>query len=346
MVDLQSLFLKNSATIKEAIRIIERGSVQIALVVDSEKRLLGTVTDGDIRRCLLRGDNLESNVQNAMNPNFHALPSNASEIKAEMIMGDRLLHQIPGLDSAGRVNRLFVQKDMLPSKVLKNPVVLMAGGQGKRLLPATKNCPKPMLEISGKPMLEIIMERCIQAGFRNFHISVNYLKEKIIDHFGNGDKWGVEICYLEENKPLGTAGSLSLIPDEPNHPLLVINGDILTRIDFIQLLDFHNEQKASATICVRELETEFPYGIVTSKNYQVESIKEKPTLSHNVNAGIYVLEPRMLSYLSKDMRWDMTTLLEKGKTKGEAIFVFPIHEYWRDIGQITALEQANGEWYE
>lgn len=346
MTDLNSLFLSKSATLKEAIRIIERGSVQIALVVDPENRLLGTVTDGDIRRCLLRGENLESNVEKAMNPNFHALPRNASEIKAELFMRDHLLHQIPGLDSDGRVCRLFVQKDMLPSKVLRNPVVLMAGGQGKRLLPATKNCPKPMLKIRGKPILEIILEQCIKAGFRNFYISVNYLKEKIIDYFGNGERWGVKICYLEEKKPMGTAGSLSLLPKEPKDPILVINGDILTRVDFISLLDFHEEQEASATICMREKETELPYGVVTSKNYRVESIEEKPTLYHNVNAGIYVLEPRMLSYLSNNKLIDMPALLEKGKAKDEAIFVFPIHEYWLDIGKITALEQAKGEWKE
>jgi len=324
--------------------VIDQGSVQIALVVDAEQRLLGTVTDGDVRRGLLRGETLESPAENIMNRKFNTLPADSSEQKVEMMMRDQLLHQIPGLDPEGRIVRLFIQREMLPGKILPNWVVLMAGGQGKRLRPDTENCPKPMLHVGGKPILEIILKQCINAGFRKFFISVNYLKEQITGHFGNGDRWGVKIHYLVEDQPLGTAGALTLLPKPPSHPILVINGDVLTRVDFSKLLLFHQEHKASATLCVRAEKTQIPYGVITSRDYRLLSMREKPVVSHQIIAGVYVLEPHMLQLLPPDKCFDMPVLLKNGKAQGKPVFVFPIHEYWLDVGHSAALEQVNDEW--
>ena len=344
MTDLTSLFLQPAATVREAIRVIDQGSVQIALVVDAEQYLLGTVTDGDIRRGLLGEETLESPVEKIMNRKFNTLPADSSEQKVEMMMRDQLLHQIPGLDSKGRIVRLFIQRELLPGKMLSNWVVLMAGGQGKRLRPDTENCPKPMLPVGGKPILEIILKQCINAGFRKFFISVNYLKEQITGHFGNGDRWGVKIHYLVEDQPLGTAGALTLLPKPPSHPILVINGDVLTRVDFANLLFFHQEHKASATLCVREEETQIPYGVITSRDYRLLSMREKPVVSHQIIAGVYVLEPHMLELLPPDKCFDMPVLLKNGKAQGKPVFVFPIHEYWLDVGHAAALERVNDEW--
>jgi dTDP-glucose pyrophosphorylase len=345
MININSLLINDFLTIKDAIRIIDAGMVQIGFVVDSQKVLLGTITDGDIRRSLLRGNNLESNVTNAMNKKFYSLPSSSSENKALMMMRDLTIHQIPGLDCDGRVVRLFIQREMLERHVKKNPVILMAGGQGKRLLPMTKDCPKPMLKINGKPILEIIIEQCVESGFREFYISVNYLKEKIINYFGNGENWGINIRYLEENSPTGTAGSLCLISEKIEDSMLVMNGDILTEVDFDSLIKFHRENNSSATICVRNKKTEIPYGIVTSENKHFTSIQEKPVLSHSINAGIYILEPSMINYLKNtSSAVDMPSLIQTGKANGESIFVFPIKEYWLDIGHAKTFEQACYEW--
>jgi NDP-sugar pyrophosphorylase family protein len=223
-------------------------------------------------------------------------------------------------------------------------VVLMAGGKGERLRPLTADCPKPMLAIGGKPMLEIILQQCVEAGFKHFYLSVNYLKQQIIDHFGDGSHWGVEVRYLEEHSPLGTGGALGLLPQIPEHPLLVMNGDVLTRVDFKQLMNFHQEHAAEATMCVREHVTQIPYGVVQLNGTNVAGLEEKPLLSHFVNAGIYVLNPSVLALLEPHKACDMPNLLKRTKERGGQVSAFPIHEYWLDIGHPETLQQAHGEW--
>ncbi|SEP70708.1 Nucleotidyl transferase [Ectothiorhodospira magna] len=213
-----------------------------------------------------------------------------------------------------------------------------------RLRPFTESCPKPMLRISGKPLLEIILEQCIEAGFFNFYFSVNYLKNHIIDHFQDGQSWGVNIKYLQENKPLGTAGALSLLPERPTEPLMVLNGDVLTRVDYKHLLRFHEEQKSAATLCVREHTTQIPYGVVNMDQLDVIGLEEKPVLTHYVNAGIYMLDPGLLDLVPQDQFFDMPMLLENAIQSQHRISAFPIHEYWLDIGLPETLERAHGEW--
>jgi len=345
MENIKTLFLSTDATVQEAIRIIEDGTAQIALVVDEEKKLLGTLTDGDIRRGLIKGCDLHSQVGKFMNREFYSLSeAGITENGAMKLMNEKDLLQMPVIDSQGRVTRIFLMKEFLKSEKFPNFVVIMAGGEGHRLRPLTENCPKPMLKIGNKPILEIILEQCIEAGFQNYYFSVNYLKDKIINHFNDGSKWGVDIQYLEETKPLGTAGALSLLPVEPTNPLLVINGDVLTRTDFNKMLLFHDQEQANATICIRSHETEIPYGVISTQGHKAIQLEEKPVIRHQISAGLYVFEPSLIKLLSKDQHCHMPDFITKVLTENKKVVVFPVYEYWLDVGHHASLAQANGEW--
>jgi len=227
---------------------------------------------------------------------------------------------------------------------LPNVVVIMAGGKGTRLHPYTLDCPKPMLPIAGKPMLHILLDQCISYGFDHIYISVNYLKEQIIDYFGDGSRFGVKIEYLVEEIPLGTAGSLQLIPVVPNVPFLVMNGDVLTQLDFRHLLQYHNEHKSDATICAREDQFQLPFGVVKHSDSNFIAIEEKPITKYLVNAGVYVLGPEILKLIQTNTYLDMPTLLTKAKETGYKVNVCPLHEYWIDVGRPESLKQAHLDW--
>lgn len=344
MKELTEYLISPTATMGEALEAINRGAAQIALVVDEDVRLLGTVTDGDFRRALLRGMSMDTPVDQFMHREYRSLPASATEEEALSLMRREVIHQIPALDDAGRVVRLFLLEELIKLKELPNPVVIMAGGKGERLKHLTSDCPKPMLPVGGKPVLEIILEQCIEAGFRNFYFSVNYLKEQIKDYFEDGSSWLVRIQYVEEDKPLGTAGPLSLLPLKPEHPVLVLNGDVLTRVDYARLLRFHVEHEVSATLCVREHTTQIPYGVVRMNDLTVNSMDEKPVLSHYVNAGIYLLEPALLDLVPSDQFFEMPQLMEKAIERRHRVSAFPIHEYWLDIGLPETLGRAHEEW--
>jgi dTDP-glucose pyrophosphorylase/predicted transcriptional regulator len=342
--DLADYLVRPDATLREVIKIIDRGAAQIALVADAEKKLFGVITDGDVRRAILRGESLDIPVERVMFTKFRSLPASATDEEALALMRRETLHQIPALDDQGRVVRIFLLEEMIKPKQRPNPVVIMAGGEGKRLRPLTQDCPKPMLRVGGKPLLEIILGQCIDAGFQHFYLSVNYLKNKIQDHFGDGARWNVRIDYLEETQPLGTGGALSLLPQKPAEPLLVLNGDVLTRVDYGRLLRFHSDHQAAATLCVREHTTQIPYGVVRMDDLHVLSLEEKPVLSHYVNAGIYLLDPALIDLVPQDQFFDMPQLLEKAMQHQHRVSAFPIHEYWLDVGQPETLERAHGEW--
>jgi NDP-sugar pyrophosphorylase family protein len=324
------------------VEIIDRGAAQIALVTESD-RLIGIVTDGDVRRGLLRGESLEATVTNIMQQDFRSLPASATAAEALAFMQRETLHQIPALDETGKVVHLFLLEDLIKPQRLPNSVVIMAGGEGKRLRPLTSNCPKPMLHVAGEPILEIILKQCLDAGFDHFYFAVNYLKEQIQSHFQDGSTWGARIQYLEEVKPLGTAGALSLLPQRPDHPFLVLNGDVLTRVDYAHLLRFHADHQSTATLCVREYSTQIPYGVVRMDDLKVVALEEKPLLTHYVNAGIYLLNPDMLDLVPKDVFFDMPQLLETAAQQGKPVSAFPIYEYWLDIGQLADYEQAQSD---
>lgn len=342
-LNLNSLLVAPQTSIRAVITSIELSSVKIALVTESE-RVVGTVTDGDVRRGLLRGVSLDSPVKNIMCRDFRYLPANTTAEEALRIMNQEALHQIPVLDEAGRLVHLFLLEGILKPRKLLNSVVIMAGGEGKRLRPLTRDCPKPMLRVAGKPLLEIILKQCLDAGLEDFYFSVNYLKEQIQSHFQDGSAWGTRIQYLEEDKPLGTAGALSLLPQRPDRPLLVLNGDVLTRVDYTRLMRFHADHHSSATLCVRDYFTQIPYGVVRVDDVKVVALEEKPILTHYVNAGIYLLNPDVLDLVPKDAFFDMPQLLEAAALQGKSVGAFPIHEYWLDIGHPEALERAHLEW--
>jgi dTDP-glucose pyrophosphorylase len=344
VADLTKLSVSTRATLREVIRVIDEGAVQVALAINDDGVLLGTVTDGDIRRGLLRGASLDTAVEDVMNRDFASLEQGAAEDDALSLMRRETLHQVPVLDAEGRVTHLFLLEELLNPQPLPNTVVIMAGGQGRRLLPLTNTSPKPMLLVAGRPMLEIVLQRCLQAGFRNFYISVNHLKEQIIEYFGDGSRWGVSIAYLEEDSPMGTAGALGLLPTPPAEPVVVVNGDVLTRVDFRQLLRFHSEHAASGTVCVRAHDTQIPYGVVTTDGVFLKSVEEKPIITHYISAGIYVLDHDVMQLVPVSERKDMPALLTDAMKAKLPIAVFPIHEYWLDTGHPEALAQANGEW--
>ena len=275
MIDLQKIKLAPTTPVLEAMRIINQSAVQIALVVDEQQRLVGTLTDGDIRRGLLHGENLDVPAERLMNRKFRFVRSSEDQASVLEMMRTEVLRHIPVLDDEGRVVELLLLEQLLNPQQLSNAVVIMAGGKGTRLRPHTEHCPKPMLPVGDKPMLEILLEQCIASGFSKFYFSVNYLKEHIIEYFSDGSKWGVSINYLVETEPLGTAGSLQLLPNSINEPFLVLNGDVLTRLDPSQLLQFHTEHQAMATLCVREHEFSVPFGVVQTKGMELAGFKEK-----------------------------------------------------------------------
>ena len=344
MDHLREIFLACDTPVLEAMRIINHGASQIALVVDEQQRLLGTLTDGDIRRGLLDGASLNTPAEKLMNRQFRFVRRSDDYSAVMQIMRRDLLLQIPVLDEQGRVTQLLLLQEILTTPRITNAVVIMAGGKGTRLLPHTEHCPKPMLPVGDKPMLEIILEQCIASGFRAFYLSVNYLKEQILEYFEDGARWGVSIHYLEENEPLGTAGSLKLLPDSLSDPFLVLNGDVLTRLNPRQLLYFHSEHQAQATLCVREHELTVPFGVVQTNGVELAGFKEKPTYRYLVNAGIYVIDPQLLPLLPSHQYTDMPSFLQLAQEAGHRVAACPIHEYWLDVGRPESLKQAHQEW--
>ena len=344
MKGLSALFVTLLTPIKDAIRVIDQGAAQIALVVDSQQRLLGVITDGDIRRGILRGVRMDETVDHVMLREFRSVSEHVSSEEVLALMGAESLHQVPVLDTDGCVLGLHLLDDLIKPTVISNLVILMAGGEGRRLLPVTATQPKPMVSVGGKPILEILVERCRSAGLLDIFISVNHLKQQIMEHFGDGSLWNLQVRYLEEEEPLGTAGPLGLLPVRPDEPIVVINGDVLSRVDLPGLLRFHREHEAAATLCVSAYETHIPFGVVQVDGVHMRSFEEKPVLTHFVNAGVYVLNPELLDFLPVGEPFDMPELLASAGSSGLDVAVFPIHEYWLDVGTPSALDQAKGDW--
>jgi dTDP-glucose pyrophosphorylase len=341
MMDWKQICVSPSSPILQVLEVIDSGALQIALVVDREDVLLGTVTDGDIRRGLLRGERLDSPVSSVMNPNPIVASSRDGRQKIYAMMRNKKLRQIPILDDRGRVIKVELLENLMEISRRSNWVVLMAGGLGTRLSPLTDECPKPLLKVGTKPILEIILENFIELGFYRFYLTVNYKAEMIMDYFGDGSKWGVEIRYIRETMRMGTAGSLSLLEETPTEPMIVMNGDLLTKVNFQQLLDYHIEHQAVATMCVREYEFQVPYGVVQVEGHRLESIKEKPVQRFFISGGIYVIDPKALAYIPKKTFYDMPSLFEKLLEERLDTAVFPIREYWIDIGRMDDFQRAN-----
>ena len=345
MTSWKKILIQKNATIHEAIKKIDSTSLQIVLVVDSKNRLLGTVTDGDIRRGILKGLPYDEPVVKVMNSSPITTVQNISKAEVLKMMQDSLVTRIPILDGNGQVVGVEILDELIKPKKKENIVVLMAGGLGDRLKPLTNDCPKPMLEVKGKPILEIILNNFIEYGFENFHISVNYKAEIIENYFGDGSKWGVKIRYIREAQKMGTIGSLSLLSEKPREPLIVMNGDLLTNINLDQLLAFHKGEKSAATLCVRDYVIQIPFGTVVIKNHKILEIKEKPEQHFFVNAGIYIFEPSILELIPRDAYYDMDTLVQKIIKTEKGCSAFPIREYWLDIGRVDDYNKGNREFW-
>lgn len=326
--------------IRQAIEIIDRNSQQIAVIIDEEGRLLGTVTDGDIRRGILKGISLESPVSRIMNPHPVKIPKLNDRESILNILRENKVRHLPVVDDTGRVIGIERLDELYEEPRSGNWVVIMAGGLGRRLEPLTKECPKPMLRIGGKPVLQTILEQFVCQGFRRFCFSVHYKSEQIKDYFKDGSRWGAEIHYIDETKRMGTAGSLSLFPFETREPILVINGDILTKLNFEQMIGFHRERQAKATLAVTAYDYQVPYGVIKANRDRLVGFEEKPIYTNFINAGIYVLNPEVLAYIPKKTCFDMNSLFEAMLQNNEPICIFPIREYWIDVGGVRDFDQA------
>ncbi|ENB7662528.1 TPA: nucleotidyltransferase family protein [Enterobacter cloacae] len=336
----KKILIKPTNTIREALEIINNEALRTALVINEHNKLVGVVTDGDIRRGLLNNLSLSEEIHKVMNHNPITASNHTSKRELSRLMSVHGILVIPLLDD-GEVVGLETIAGLKSIKSYENPVFIMAGGFGTRLRPLTDHCPKPMLKIGDKPILEILLNQFLQAGFKNFYISTHYMPEQITDYFGNGDSYSANITYVHEDTPLGTGGALGLLPQEtPVLPLIMINGDVLTTVDFERLLDFHNKYSPSATMCVREYDYQIPYGVINGDGHRITSMQEKPIQRYFVNAGIYVVSPELFKNVPAHEKIDMPTLLEKEIAKNKDVIMFPIHEYWLDIGRMDDFNKA------
>lgn len=344
MNSISNIKLTPSATIKEALKIIDSGAMQIAIVVDTQDRLIGTLTDGDIRRGLLNGLDLNSLIEPIIfkNPTVAKISDTKEEILKKAL--SKKLHQIPVIDDENRVIGIKEIEELVSPTSKPNKVILMVGGLGTRLRPLTENIPKPMLMVGNKPILQTIVEKFAEYGFVNIVMCVNYKSNVIQEYFKNGQDFGVNIEYVLETQRMGTAGALSLLNTAPNEPFFVMNGDLLTNVNFEHLFHYHLSNNSMATMCVREYDFQVPYGVVNIQNSRIVSIKEKPIQKFFVSAGIYMLNPEAINYIDKNEFFDMPTLFERLITLGKDTLSFPIREYWLDIGRIEEYERANSEY--
>lgn len=329
------------ATIKEAITIIDMGGAQIALVVDDRDVLVGTVTDGDVRRGILKGIGIHECVEKIYNTKPFTMSDDEDDRMIAHMMRDNYFKQIPIVDKSGKVVKLELLKNLLKKERRLNWAVIMAGGLGTRLKPLTDSCPKPLLKIAGKPILEIILKRLSEQGINRVYIAVNYKGDMISSYFGDGSKFGVQIEYIHESNKLGTAGALSLLPEVPMQPLLVMNGDLLTGVNFSQMLEFHERHSSNATMGVIEYDVQVPYGVVKLQDHHLKSLDEKPVQTFFINAGIYILEPSILKLIPHNTQFDMTELFQNIFHEKQKAVAFPIREFWLDIGKPDDFSKAN-----
>ena len=343
---LQSQCISKDHSIRAAIACIDRGCYGITLVVDHERRLLGTITDGDVRRAILAGKDLETPVSgllaskiNTQYPKPVTAQVGAKRETLLKLLHENVLRQLPILDNDGRIVDLVMLDDLIPTEDLTLSAVIMAGGLGMRLRPLTEDLPKPMLPVGGKPLLELVIEQLRKVGIKRVNVTTHYKPEKIFEHFGDGSSFGVELNYVNEDGPLGTGGALGLL-DTPVEPMLVINGDILTQIDFRAMLTYHKEHQAAMTVGVRQYDIKVPYGVVECEGSRVCALKEKPQIHFLVNAGVYLLEPKVYEFIPNGEPFNMTDLIQWLLTAENIVASFPIIEYWLDIGQLADYEQA------
>lgn len=336
--EIAHYFLSTKDTIEQAINKLDAVKTKLILVVKPDYTLLGTITDGDIRRALLRHKPLSTPLAEVMNCTPKCVKSNEGELKAKQLMSTFGIPAIPKLKDGKVIDLLGVKST---SSKRHNPVFLMAGGFGKRLRPLTDNCPKPMLKVGDKPILENIIEQFISSGFYNFYISTHYLNEQIEQYFGDGSRFGIKIQYINEDFPLGTAGAIALLPDEAKQQhLIMMNGDLLTQVKFDDMLDYHINEHANISVAVRDYQIQVPFGVIQHTMGLITEIKEKPVENYFINAGIYCISPNVLRSVKLNSVLDMPTLIDQQLSQSNKVTMFPIHEYWLDIGHLNDFERA------
>jgi dTDP-glucose pyrophosphorylase len=341
--DFRQVAVQPHASLNHVIKTIDSAGIQIALVVDNAGVLVGTVTDGDIRRGLLKGVGMNSLVSEVMNSAPKILTEGTTEETACDFMHANHLNHVPIINNKGQVISLVLNNSPKEIEKRSTPIILMAGGLGMRLRPLTEHLPKPMIPIGDKPLLERIINRFASQGFHHFILSLNYLGHLIREHFGDGTGYGVKIDYVEEHKRMGTGGALSLLKKYPDEPFIVMNGDILTTTLFTELIDFHIQTGSVATICARSLSTQIPYGVLNTKGTSLVSMQEKPVYKHLINAGIYALSPLVFEHIKSGEPLDLPDLITRLQDHDHKVSVLKINEYWLDIGRIEDLERAQTE---
>lgn len=334
--------LSAHATLEQAIRNLDQVAIKIVLVVNEAGELEGTISDGDVRRGLLKGLDITSPIVSIIHRNAMVVPPEMGRDTVMQLMIANKIQQVPVVDEYQHVVGLHLWEEITTPPVRPNLMVIMAGGMGTRLRPHTENCPKPLLPIAGKPMLEHIMERAKLEGFSHFVLAIHYLGHMIENYFGNGERMQVRIDYLREQSPLGTAGALGLLNPRPDASFVVTNGDVITDIRYGELLDFHIRHNAAATMAVRVHEWQHPFGVVQTKGVDIVGFEEKPVARSHINAGVYVLEPDALNVLSADVHCDMPILFERLQAKIKRTVAYPMHEPWLDVGKPDDLQSANG----
>jgi dTDP-glucose pyrophosphorylase len=339
---INNCFVNYTKTLMDGFRAIENSQMGIALVIDNEEKLYGTLTDGDIRRRLLKGDTLNSPLKHAVLRNCVAVSPNRDRSSVLDLMKARNINQIPIVDSENTVVGIHLLHEIIGSSVRNNWAVVMAGGKGTRLRPITENLPKPMIKVAGKPILEHIILHLLSYGIRTIYIAINYLGEVIKDYFSDGHKFGCSISYLQEKEFLGTGGALSLLPEPPKDPIIVMNGDLITQVNIDQMINFHKKNDYVATLGVKPYYHQVPYGCIHSIDNEVVSIIEKPISEHIVNTGIYLLNPEVLELVDNRF-FPITELFEECLKTKKPIGAFKINDDWIDIGQHGELKKARGD---
>lgn len=343
MVNLADVLVREGASLREVLEAITRSGKQVALVVDPESRLVGLVTDGDLRKAILRGVPLEAKVEEAMNRAPIVGRPGLPAAEALAFMRARSIRHLPLLDSGRKVTGLLLLDDLIaPPPPLKNRAVIMAGGEGRRLRPLTESIPKPLMRVGGKPLLEILIERLRQSGIVEILVALHHKPDMIREQLGDGSRLGVRLDYVEEPIPLGTMGALTLVRERLDYPFFVVNGDILTKCDFRAMWEFHRERSGLAmTVGVSLHQVEIPYGEFTLKGTQVLKVDEKPRKEFPVNAGIYVLDPSVVEVIPRERYFDATDLIRLLLAQGRPVAAYLIREYWLDVGRHPDLEKAN-----
>ena len=344
MKNYKNILLNPSSTIKEALKVIDSGKMKLAVIIDENEILIGTVSDGDIRRALLNNFSLDDMIDDIIFKTPIVCKIDDTKEKILEIAIEKKVYQIPIVDNNGKLVGIEEVDELLKPKHKNNKVVLMVGGLGTRLRPLTNTTPKPMLKVGDKPILETIILNFKKYGFTNIILSVSYKSEIIEKYFSNGSKLGVNIDYVHEENRMGTAGALSLIREKLNEPFFVMNGDLLTNINFEHMMDYHVSNNSIATMGVREYDFQVPYGVVNVDGINIKSIEEKPVHNFYVSGGVYVLDNKVLDFIPKNEFFDMPTLFEKVIDKNLKSISFPIREYWLDIGRMEEFEKANNEY--